>query len=122
MVKFEPRYKKINTGDLRTPVSFYEYAPNYGPEPGESEKRVLFDCWAKVDKVWMRDLETSKKNGTLEDITLTIRDPRPDFVPSNKHYVGVNDISFFGTRYGVKTVQPDMKNMGYMIVVAGVVS
>ena len=122
MVKFEPRFKKINTGDLRTPVSFYEYAPNYGPEPGESEKRVLFDAFARVDKVWLRDLERAKQNGTLEDITVTIRDPRPDYVPTTKHYIGVNDISYYGTRYGIKSVQPDMKNIGFMVIVAGVVS
>lgn len=122
MVKFEPRFKKINTGDLRTPVSFYEYVPNTGFEPGETEKQILFDAWASVEKVWMKDLELAKQNGTLEDITVRIHDPRPDYNPTVKHYIGVNDLSYYGKRYKVETVQPDMKNIGYMLIVGKLVS
>lgn len=109
----------MSSGDLRTPITFYEFAPNDGPEPGESETRILYECWAKVEKVWMRDLEQAKSNGTLEDITITIRDPYEDFLPSTEHYIGVNNRTFFNKRYNIKTVQPDMKNIGFVIVVAG---
>ncbi|GAA2706396.1 hypothetical protein GCM10009865_22610 [Aeromicrobium ponti] len=37
--KYKP--PRVNSGDLRTPVRFYEFAPNDGPEPGENEKRLL---------------------------------------------------------------------------------
>lgn len=111
----------MNTGDLRTPVSFYEYAPNDGPEPGEQEKHVLFECFAEVQKVWLRDLEQAKANGTLEDITVRIRDPYGSFTPDNKHYIGVNDRNHFGKRYNIKSVQPDSRNNGFLIVIAGLV-
>lgn len=122
MIKFEHRGNKVNSGDLRTPITFYEFAPNQGPEPGESEKRVLYESWARIDKVWMRDLEQAKANGTLEDITVTIRDPGSSFTPMSGYYIGVNDRNFFGKRYNIKSVQPDMKNIGFIVVIAGLVT
>lgn len=121
MIKFEYKKPRANSGDLRTPVTFYEFVPNQGPEPGESEQRILFESWAKVDKVWLRDLEQAKANGTLEDITITIRDPQSDYLPSNKHYIGVNDSNFFSKRYQIKSVQPDMQDKAFITIVAGLV-
>lgn len=122
MIKFEHRGAKVNSGDLRTPITFYEFAPNEGPEPGEAEQRILYECWAKVEKVWQRDMEQAKANGTLEDVTLKIRDPQADYLPDNRHYIGINDRAYFGKRYNIKTVQPDMQNVGFFIVIAGLVT
>lgn len=109
-------------GELNTRVTFYEFAPSDGPEAGESEIRNLYSCWAAAEKVWMRDVEQAKANGTLEDVTLVIRDPRGDFIPSNHHYVGIDDGRFFGKRYNVKTIQPDMTDKRFMLVIAGLIS
>lgn len=122
LIKFEYKKPRVNTGDLRTPVTFYEFAPSEGPEPGESEQSILFEAWARIDKVWLRDLEQAKANNTLEDITITIRDPQEDFFPTNKHYIGINDRNFFGKRYQIKTVQPDFQDTSFITIVAGLVS
>ena len=122
MLKFEYKKPRAKSGDLRTPVSFYEFAPNDGPEAGEVEQRILFDTWAKVDKVWLRDLEQAKANGTLEDITILIRDPQEDYLPTNQHYVGVNDRNYFGKRYQIKSVQPDLQDKQFITIVAGLVT
>lgn len=107
---------------LNTRVSFYEFRANDGPEPGESEKYTLYSCWALVEKVWMRDLEQAKASGTLEDLTITIRDPMYDFTPTNKMYIGIDDRRYHGTRYNIKTVQPDMEDKRFMRVIAGAVT
>lgn len=121
MIKFEFRGKKISSGDLRTPISFYKVAPNDGPEPGEDVKYILFECLAEIQKVWMRDLEQAKSNKTLNDITVRIRDPYDSFTPDNKQYIGINDRNYFGKTYNIKSVQPDTNNVGFIIVIAGLV-
>ena len=122
LLKFEYKKPRANSGDLRTPVSFYEFAPNNGPEAGEVEQKILFDGWASVEKVWLRDLEQAKTNGTLEDITILMRDPQEDYLPTDQHYVGINDRNYFGKRYQIKSVQPDLKDKRFIIVIARLVS
>lgn len=120
MIKFEYKKPRAHSGDLRTPITFYEYAPNEGPEPGESEKKILYECWAKVDQVWSKDIETAKANRTLSDLTITIRDPQQSYRPSNKHYVEINDLDFQDIHYNIKHVQPDLQNHDFIKVIAGV--
>ncbi|EFS01048.1 gp8, partial [Listeria seeligeri FSL N1-067] len=47
-MKFQFKPQKVQSGDLRTPVVFFEYQPVNGPEPGEIEKVILFECFAEV--------------------------------------------------------------------------
>ncbi|UII58116.1 head-tail adaptor protein (plasmid) [Cytobacillus spongiae] len=121
MQPFKYKPPRVNTGDLRTPIVFYEYVENNGPMPGESEKEIKFKSWAKVDNVWMKDLEIAKSNGTLSDITLTIRDPQEDFIPTNKHYVSIDHPGYKDKRYNVKHVQPDFQNHAFINVIARLV-
>lgn len=108
--------------DLKTRITFYEFQPNYGPEPGEGEARTLYSCFAAVDKVWLRDLEQAKANNTLEDLTIVIRDPRGDFIPNTKMYIGIDDGRYYGKRYNVKSIQPDLQDGRFMRVIAKVVT
>ncbi|MDN4525325.1 phage head completion protein [Fictibacillus fluitans] len=119
MQPFKYKPPRVSTGELRTPIIFYKYQPNDGPEPGEAEKEELYRCWAKVDQVWLRDLELAKSNGTLSDVTLTIRDPMGDFKPSNKHYLSIDDAFYKDKRYNIKAVQPDLQSRGYINIIAG---
>ena len=118
MRKFEYKEPRVHTGELRTPVIFYEYAPNSGPEPGESYKRTLYNTWAKIDEVWLKDLELAKSNGTLTDVTITIRDPHADYIPNNRHYVEIDAPEYQGKRYNIKHVQPDLQNRKFITIVA----
>ncbi|MCE4052022.1 phage head-tail adapter protein [Bacillus sp. Au-Bac7] len=108
---------RASTGDLRTPIKFYQYAPNSGPEPGEGEDKLLYTAWAKVDNVWMKDLELAKSNGTLSDLTITIRNPQAGYIPTNKHYMDIDAPEYVGKRYNVKQVQPDLQNTGFITIV-----
>ncbi|MEK5524139.1 phage head completion protein [Heyndrickxia sp. FSL W8-0423] len=118
MDPFKYKPPRVNSGDLRTPVTFYEFAPNEGPEPGEVEKKVLYEAWAKIDSVWMKDLETAKANGTLTDLTITIRDPQMDYIPTNKHYLSIDHPLYKNHRYNVKGVQPDLQNKDFIRIIA----
>lgn len=114
---------RINAGDLRTPVVFYKYSPDSGPMPGESEDVTLYQCFAKVDEVWRKDLEQAKANGTLSDLTLTIRDPHGSYFPDTKHYLSIQARGFSAdTRYRVKHVQSELQDQRYMKVIAEVVT
>ncbi|GGP17243.1 phage head completion protein [Oceanobacillus neutriphilus] len=114
--------RRIRISDLKTRVSFYKYIPKKGPEPGEDEKERLYDCWAKIDSVWLKDIELAKTNGTLEDLTIVMRDPRITYTPSNKHYIEIKDNAFKGKRYNVKSVQPDMQDKQFITVIAELVA
>jgi len=108
----------IDFSDLKAPVTFYEYVPSEGPEPGEEEQRTLHRSWAKVDQVWLKDLELAKSNGTVNDLTIIIRDPLADYIPTNKHYVSIDDLNYRDKRYNVKHVQPDIQDKRFVTIVA----
>lgn len=119
MRKFEYKQPRVHTGELRTPVTFYEYQSHNGPEPGEKEKKILYKSWSKVDEVWMRDLELARQNGTESDLTITIRDPMHDYIPTNKHYLSIDDSFYRDNRYNVKQVFPDLQDRRFIKVIAG---
>lgn len=119
MRKFEYKQPRVHAGELRTPVTFYEFVPKQGPLPGEEEQKILFQAWAKIDNVWLKDVETAKANGTLSDVTITIRDPQAEYIPTNKHYLSIDAPEYNDKRYNVKHVQPDMQNHSFITIVAG---
>lgn len=108
----------MSKGILNTRVTFYEFVPNNGPEPGEQKDKVLYNAWAKIDEVWMKDIELAKSNGTLSDVTITIRDPRNDYQPSNKHYLSIDSDYYKGKEFNIKHVRPDLQNKRYIRIVA----
>lgn len=118
MRKFEYKEPRVHTGELRTPVIFYEYVANPGPEPGEDMKEILYRTWAKIDEVWLKDLELAKSQGTLTDVTITIRDPHSDYIPNNRHYVEIDAPEYQGKRYNIKHIQPDLQNRKFITIVA----
>ncbi|MGE6376609.1 head-tail adaptor protein [Peribacillus sp. FSL E2-0218] len=101
-------------------ATFYEYVGNDGPTPGEKMKSVLYECWAVIEEVWAKDLELAKANGTLNDITIKIRDPRGAYQPTNKHYVSVSAPIYKDKHFNIKHVAPDFKNRGEIRIVAEV--
>src|SRR5690625_2586418 len=119
MRKFEYKPPRVHSGELRTPVTFYEYEPKQGPLPDEKERKILFKAWAKIDNVWLKDLEIAKSNGTLSDVTITIRDPQSEYIPTNKHYLSIDAPEYIDKRYNIKHVQPDLQNRSFINIVAG---
>ena len=95
-----PNYKKpkITSGDLDTPVIFFGYEPSNSPEPEEQEKNVLHSCFAEIYSSSMKDMEIVKSSGkaTKQTVTINIRDPDIDYLPSNKHKAKLEDIRYKG--------------------------
>ena len=117
MRKFEYKPPRVHSGELRTPVTFFELVPNEGPFPGD-KKVILFECMAKIDEVWLRDVELAKANGTLSDITIVIRDPQGDYFPTNKHHVEINAREYENKLFNIKQAQPDLQNKQFVNVIA----
>ena len=113
--KYQP--PRASGGDLRTPIAFYEYQPNPGPEPGETKKSTLFETWGKVDHVWLKDLEQAKANKTLSDVTIVIRNPREEYIPTNKHFFGIEAPGYEDRRYNVEHVQTDFPSTQFITIV-----
>lgn len=118
MQPFKYKSPRVSAGDLRTPVTFYEFEPNEGPLPGEKVKRVLYETWSKIDSVWSKDFEMAKSNGTLSDLTITIRDSQGEYFPTNKHYVQIHTPEYEHLTYNIKHAQPDLQNRDFIKVVA----
>lgn len=117
MRQFKYQQPRASGGDLRTPIVFYEYQPTPGPEPGEAQKSTLFETWAKVDHVWMKDLEQAKANKTLSDVTIMIRNPRGEYIPTNKHFFSIEAPGYENRRYNVEHVQIDFPVAQFMTIV-----
>lgn len=121
MREFKYKPPRLHSGELRTPVTFYKYVPKQGPEPGEEEEKPLHECMGKIDEVWLKDVELAKSNGTLSDITITIRDPLQDYIPKNKHYISIDHPQYKDNRYNVKHVQPDPQNNRFINIIGELV-
>lgn len=119
MRKFEYRNPRVNSGDLRTPVKFYEYRPKRdSPYPDEMEYALLYECMAKVDRVWLKDLERAKQNNTISDVTLTIRETHGDFIPINKYFLKIDSREYKSYVYNITSSQPDLQNRDFITIVA----
>lgn len=118
MQKNEYRKRRTHTGELRTPVVFYEYKPVQGPYPDQEEKEKVYSCWSRIDRVWMRDLEQAKQNNTVSDVTLTIRDPLQEFIPTNRHFLRIETYDYKHLVYNVTSSQPDLQHRDFITIVA----
>lgn len=118
MRKNEYRKRRVHSGELRTPVIFYEYKPVPGPIPDQEERKQVYSCWAKVDRVWLRDMEQAKQNNTISDVTLTIRDPLQEFIPTNKHFIRIETYDYKHLVYNVTSSQPDLQHRDFITIIA----
>lgn len=123
-----PNFKKMKTGagELRTPVSFYEYQPNDGPDPGEVEERLLHHSMAEVYNPSMKDWELIDTKNTKRAVTINVRDPLEEYQPTNKHIVEIEDFHFKEKsefiRWNILDVQPNPKDSRLIKVILGVTS
>lgn len=114
-----PNYKKPKTGsgDLRTPVLFYEFVPHEGPEPGDEQKKVVFKTMCEAYNPSMKDLELLNSSNTKQALTILMRDPLKQFQPNNKSVVEVLDFSYAGLFWDVSSVSHDPNNHQFIKVI-----
>ncbi|WP_424685141.1 phage head-tail adapter protein [Enterococcus sp.] len=125
----DPNFKRLKTGagQLRTPVSFYEYKPGDGLEPGDVEKKRLHQTMAEVYNPSMKDWELLNHTNTKRGVTINIRDPLKEFQPTNKHIVEIQDFHFMKNddeflRWNVIDVQPNPRDSRLIKIILGVTS
>ena len=119
-----PNYKpkKITAGALNTPVSFFEFKPSDGPEPGEEEKKELYNCTCLVYNPSSKDRDILQSKGTKEAVTIKIRDPYTDYLPSNKHKVILDDFRYKDKVWDIVDHAPDIENNDFVKIILGVTS
>ncbi|MBS7578295.1 MULTISPECIES: phage head-tail adapter protein [unclassified Enterococcus] len=117
-------YKKpeIVAGALNTPVTFFEFKPAKGPDPGEVEKKELYKCTCLAYNPSSKDREILSAKGTKEAITIKIRDPYTDYLPSNKHKVILDDFRYKEKIWEVVDFAPDLENNQFLKIILGVTS
>ncbi|MEK4922386.1 phage head-tail adapter protein [Cytobacillus sp. FSL R5-0569] len=120
-MKFNYKSPRTTSGNLNTPITFYRFTPNDGPEPGERKKEVIFNAFCSVDTVWMKDIEVAKANGTLTDLTIKIRDTQGEYVPSNEDYFTIESVYYKNGNepryYNIESVKPDLANKDFIIII-----
>lgn len=122
--QFNPN--KFGSGDLKTPVTFFQYGPDDSPFPGESELKPVFACYAEVYNVSMKDLEIMKEMNVKRSVTIRIRDTNGEYFPSNKDYVAINDFRYMSTvngvtkpiRFNVIDIRPDIETNAITVLLA----
>lgn len=122
----KPNYKRpsIVAGDLNTPVTFFEFEPGNGPDPSETPKKQLYKCTALMYHPSMKDRAILNGTGTNEAITIKIRDPYKDYIPTNKHKVVIDDYRILplGKEWEIFDVAPDFEDNRFVKIVLGYTS
>lgn len=116
--KYKP--KEITTGDLKTPVVFFEFKPSKGPEPGDVKKKELFECFSLAYKPSMKDMDIMRATDTKEGLTIKIRDPQQEYQPTNKHFVEIQDYRYKDQIFNIIDVAYDLENNEFIKVILGV--
>lgn len=124
MMALNPKYqpKNIVAGELNTPVFFFEFKPSDGPEPGEEEKKELYNCTCLVYNPSSKDRDILQSKGTKEAVTIKIRDPYTDYLPSNKHKVILDDFRYKEKVWDIVDYAPDVENNDFVKIILGVTS
>lgn len=110
--------KKLQSGDFRTPVIFYQYKKK-GPYPDDLEKNKLYSCFAETYSPSMKDKEVLNVNETQYGLTIAIRDPLHSYTPNNKHSVEVEDFRLQNNLFNIYDVRFDKPERGFVTVVLG---
>lgn len=115
------KYKRpeIVAGDLNTPVTFFEFKPSNGPEPGDEQEKELYACTALVYNPSMKDRDIL---GTKEGVTIKIRDPHQSYIPTNKHKVKIQDFRYEKKTWEIVDVSLDLETNSIVKIVLELIS
>lgn len=112
------RNKKIQSGDMRTPVIFYQYK-NEGPYPNDTEEVEVFRCYAETYSPSMKDIEVLGVNESKQGLSIVIRDPLQSYTPNYRHVVKVEDFRLENPLFNVYEVRLDTPERGFITVILG---
>lgn len=84
----------------------------------------LYECFSLAYNPSMKDMEILNAKGTKEGLTIKIRDPHQDYIPSNKHKVVIDDYRALpvGKEWEIVDVSPDFEDNRFIKIVLGATS
>lgn len=122
----ETTYKRPTTssGDLRTPIAFYQMTENEGIEPGEMPTKPLFECLGQAYAPSNKDNAILETHGVKRGVTVKIRDTRGGFFPKNNDGAVIDDYRYQNVHgenivWNVVDVRPDFEDDRFIVVVLG---
>lgn len=92
---------------------------NDGYMPGGDDYIEYYSCFANIDNVWLKDLEIAKTNNTLNDLTVTIRQPDKNINIDTEMFFSID--GYDEIKYNIKSVQPDYSDSRFMTIIGEVV-
>lgn len=99
-----------NVNELNERIGIYTMTPSSGPDPGEDEEELLFECWAKIRTQNITDIE--KNYGTeFQDVIQVVIRQLQDHKITNKMKV-----MYDSKLYNIFKINPDRANKDYMVL------
>lgn len=100
-------YKRPETtsGDLDTPVTFYEMGDG-GYMPGDEEKVELYFCMAEHYEASIKDYDIVNTTNARYVVTILIPHPREDYTPKNEHFFELEDIMYSNVTFDIENISP----------------
>ncbi|KRO17411.1 hypothetical protein [Lacticaseibacillus saniviri] len=118
--EFVYKKPKVTSGDLRIPVQFLEQTPNDDGEPGDMPTKVVYNSWAQVYAPSQKDSQLLNVADRKDGVTIRIRDPRGEFIPTpDKHQVFIDDYRYKNRNWDVVNVRMDFENDAFLVIVLG---
>ncbi|MEB8101051.1 hypothetical protein [Staphylococcus xylosus] len=102
--------------EFKDRVSFLQYVNN-GPYPEDEEKKELYSCYCKIYSSSMKDLEVLKNTESKSGFTIIIRDPIPQYLPKNNHYIRVNRPLYDEKLFNIVEIRLNTPQQGYLTLV-----
>lgn len=112
-------YRKPETtsGDLSTPVTFYEKTDG-GFMPGESTKGKLFFCMAEMYQASIKDYEIVNTTNAEYVITILIPHPREDYIPQYSHFFEIDELMYKDVTFNLQSIAPKDEKLLKIVGVA----
>lgn len=107
----------VRSGDLRTPVTFYDLPANKY-EPGDFVKpKKVYETYAQVYAPSQKDITMLNNGDASTGVTIKIRNTRGEFTPNHTQRVYIEDYRYSDYLWNVKDVRPDFKNEQFDVLV-----
>lgn len=110
---------KVNVGDLKIPITFFEENDADTPEPNVVGKKEAFSALCFPYSPSVKDHQILNANGIKQGVTIVMPDTRGQFIPTIAMTAVISDYRYLGIEWNVIEVRPDFENNSFVTVVLG---
>lgn len=79
---------------------------NESPYPGMGGEELINESWAEVYEPSQKDIQLNSLETSTVNVTVIIRNPFPEFVPSVENTFTLETGMYRGTKFNIKNVSP----------------